>query len=110
MENIEYIELTADNFSVNSLDSFKRRQKVSYCWRKGGKEYVLKPVSYIEDWSLTERRELSERILNELKKGSLAFGAVCANKIVGFALIKAGLFGKEKQYLCRLYTSPSPRD
>ncbi len=96
---IKYVELTENNFNVNSLDGFIRRQKVSECWRRDGEDYALKPVSYIEDWSLEERRQMAEKILNALKDGSAAFGAVCGNEIVGFALINAGVFGSENQYI-----------
>ena len=96
---INCVELTASNFNVNSLDDFIRRQKVSQCWRRDGEDYALKPVTYIEDWSLEERRQMAEKILNSLKGGSAAFGAVCGNEIVGFALINAGVFGSENQYI-----------
>lgn len=107
MNKIEYRELTVDNFSVYSLDNFKRYQSVTKCWRKVGNIYKLLPVTYVEDWSLSECRELSERIIDALKAGSLAFGAVCDNEIIGFALIDGKRFGSKNQYvdLAEFYVS-----
>ena len=39
-----------------------------------------KPVSYTEDWSLEERRQLAQKILKAIKDGSAAFGAVSGNE------------------------------
>lgn len=99
MDNICYTELTASNFFNNSLDDFKRYQKVENCWRKFGDSYALTPVRYTEDWSLLERREMAKKILQDISSGSLAYGAVIDNKIVGFALIDNALFGSDKQYI-----------
>ncbi|MCM1289397.1 MAG: GNAT family N-acetyltransferase [Corallococcus sp.] len=99
MENIMYVEFTAANFYRNSLDDFKRRQEVKNCWRKVGNGYILLPVSYTEDWTLSERRNLAEKIVRELSSGSRAFGAIIDGKTVGFALIIGKRFGSENQYV-----------
>ncbi|MDE7329671.1 MAG: GNAT family N-acetyltransferase [Clostridia bacterium] len=107
MNNVEYVQISEKNFNVNSLDEFIRFQSVETCWRKSGEDYVLKPVKYIEDWTLKELGKLAERILEETVKDSVAYSAVCEGKIVGFALIQKELFGSEKQYadLAEFYVS-----
>jgi len=107
MENIIYVELTADNFYFNSLDNFERRQIVKNCWRKVGDGYTLTSVAYIEEWSLSERRELAEKILHCVSSGSVAYGAMENNSIVGFALIIDKRFGSKNQYvdLAEFYVS-----
>jgi len=107
MERIEYVKLNASNFCVSSLDNFKRRQKVTHCWRRENGGYVLKPVTYTEDWNLQELRQFAEKIINALKDGAAAFGAVYNGEIIGFALIPKELFGTENRYadLAELYVS-----
>ncbi len=107
MERIEYVKLNASNFCVNSLDNFKRRQVVTHCWRSENGSYVLKPVTYTEDWGLQELRQVAEKIINALKVGAVAFGAVYCGEIIGFTLISNKLFGTENQYadLAEFYVS-----
>lgn len=93
-------ELNADNFGINSLDDFIRRQKVAECWRKVNGVYALTPVEYTEDASLIERRKLAKRIIDGVTDGcASAFGAEAENRIVGFALIDRQPFGSRKQYV-----------
>lgn len=99
MENLVYTELTADNFYFNSLDGFKRHQKVEKCWRKVGGSYALLPVAYTEEWSLSECRELAKKILYRLSLGAAAYGAIKDNRIVGFSLVINKRFGSEDQYI-----------
>lgn len=107
MEEIEYVKLSTENFCMNSLDNFKRYQKVTRCWRKHNDTYTLTPVSYTENWSLLELREVAEKILKALCSGNAAFGAVCVGEIIGFALIERESFGSENQYvdLAEFYVS-----
>lgn len=107
----KYIKLNDKNFSVNSLDNFKRYQKVTHCWRKVGDEYLLMPVEYTENWSMTELRELAQRILKDISNGSKAYAAVFKGEIIGFALIDHSPFGSNNQYidLAELYVSAPHR-
>lgn len=107
MENFIFTELTAANFHFNSLDNFKRHQNVKNCWRKTGDGYALYPITYTEEWSLSECRKLAEKILFQLSLGSIAYGALVDNHIVGFALIINKRFGSEEQYvdLAEFYVS-----
>lgn len=107
MKNIIYIELTVENFFYNSLDNFKRHQDVKNCWRKVDNNYTLLPISYTEDWSLAECRKSAEKIIQALSSGSIAFGAINDDQIIGFALIINKRFGSENQYvdLAEFYVS-----
>ncbi len=96
---IVYAALGSENFNAFSLDSFIRKQTVKMCWRNVKGEYALKPVEYVEDWTLTERREMAAYIINELKNGGKAFGAFDCGKLIGYACISAGVLGSAGQYL-----------
>lgn len=70
MADIAYAPLTADNFNVFSLDKFIRRQHVRQCWRRVDGALVLRPVEYIEDWTLEERRSTAAEVLAGARLGS----------------------------------------
>ncbi len=96
---IVYAALGGENYNAFSLDSFIRKQTVKMCWRKVNGEYVLKPVEYVEDWTLTERREMATYIIDELINGGKAFGAFDCGKLIGYACVSAGVLGSAGQYL-----------
>lgn len=105
--DIEYVQLTESNFSVFSLDGFIRKQTVTRCWRKDNGEYKLKPVVYTEDWTVEERRQIAEKILNGMRHNNAAFAAVISDEIVGFAYLDLTPFGSADQYvdLAEFYVS-----
>ncbi len=72
---------------------------------------MLKPVHYIEDWDLCERRELAERILKGIIGGCFAYAATVNGEIVGFAFLENKLFGSKNQYidLAEFYVSEPQR-
>lgn len=98
MDDIIYRPLTAENFTLHSLDGFVRRQHVRECWRRVDGALVLRPVEYIEDWDLDERRRIAAALLRRLEAGGAAFGAFCAGEVVGFALVSGQRLGTRRQY------------
>lgn len=100
-------ELNRENFCETSLDGFERYQKVDSCWRKLGKEYVLTPVSYVENWSKNELRRIARMLLDECERGAKAFLAVNGGEVIGFALLDTAMFGASCIYatLAELYVS-----
>ena len=95
---ITYVPLTADNFSPRSLEKFIRRQHVKECWRRADGELVLRPVEYIEDWDLDQRREIAAQVLEAVRRGGAAFGALCRGEVVGFAALAGEWLGSRGQY------------
>lgn len=102
-----FLKLNNNNFNLYSLKNFVRRQEVSRCWRRINDKYTLTPVHYIEDWDSNELHTITEKILNEINNGSLAYAAIFCGDIVGFALLENKLFGSRKQYvnLAEFYVS-----
>lgn len=98
MDEITYRPLTAENFSVFSLDGFVRRQHVRECWRRADGELVLRPVEYIEDWTLEERRETAAQVLQAVEHGGAAFGAFRRGTAAGFAALAGERLGSRGQY------------
>ena len=98
MDEITFLPLTLENFGPSALDGFIRRQSVKECWRRVEGVLVLRPVEYIEDWTLEERREMAYRVRNTLQAGGTAYGVLCGGEIVGFAAVAGERLGSRKQY------------
>ena len=54
LSEIEIIKLSEDNFNRYSLLSFNRHQEVKECWRKRGGEWILLPISFVDEWNKNE--------------------------------------------------------
>lgn len=108
---MKYISLNGENFNINSLDKFRRRQQVTECWRAENGVYALKRVTYTEDWSLSELRAMALKIIKSLERGCKAYGAVDGGEIIGFALLDNKLFGTNYKYadLAEFYVSEQYR-
>lgn len=99
MNEIIYRKLTDENFSRNSLDGFIRHQQVTKCWRRVDGKLVLKPISFVEEWDLSELRKMAEEILTGISGSGFAYGAFSENKVVGYALVSGDFFGSDSQYI-----------
>lgn len=98
MGEMAYRPLTAENFGVLSLDKFIRRQHVRECWRRVDGALVLRPVEYIEDWTLEERRAAAAQVMDAVQSGGAAFGAFSGGEVVGFAALAGERLGRRGQY------------
>lgn len=99
LESLQIVRLNKHNFNKNSLNDFLLKQCVTNCWRKINGEYKLVPVSYTEEWTLTDCKKTAQKIISELNCGSTALAAVSGSSILGFALLSNFLFGSDKQYI-----------
>jgi len=60
------IELLSEkNFSINSLDSYNRKQDVNKVYRRIDREYILIECKYTEDWDLNKKRSVAKQISSE---------------------------------------------
>ena len=60
------IELLSEtNFSLNSLDSYNRKQDVNMVYRIIGGEYALVECKYTEDWDLDKKRSVANKICSD---------------------------------------------
>lgn len=96
---IEYKRLTSENFNSGSLDTFIRHQQVHACWRKVEGEWKLLPISFTEDWSRAQCREIAADIVLHMETDQTAFGAVSNGQVVGFATLSHAFFGATARYL-----------
>jgi hypothetical protein len=57
--------LSEKNFSINSLDSYNRKQDVNKVYRRIDGEYILIECKYTEDWDLNKKRSVAKQISSE---------------------------------------------
>lgn len=96
---IDYQQLNSGNFTSHSLDEFIRHQQVQECWRIVAGEWKLVPVSFEENWTLHERRDIAQDIALHMEKDQTAFGAFDREKLVGFITVSHNPFGTTANYL-----------
>ena len=83
------IELvTKDNFTVNSLDVFDRKQQVNKVYKKSDKGYEIVTQQYLMDWSLEKKREIA---LDLLSDEYISYVAKQQDKIIGFISVNKTL-------------------
>lgn len=104
---IVYEKLSIGKITPYFLDNFQRLQEVYKCWRKIDGEFKLIAVRYTEDWNLSERRKLAEKVLAGISRSDIAYGAIMEGEIIGFAFLDSALFGSKNQYvdLAEFYVS-----
>jgi len=73
--------LSKTNFSLESLDSYNRKQNVNKVYRKIDGEYVLVECKYTEDWDLNKKRSVAKQISSD---DYITYIALENEKVVGF--------------------------
>ena len=96
---MEYKELKEIDIELNLFKSFNRYQDVEKCWRKEDGKWILKEITFTEQWSNDEYEYLVKCLKNTVKTGSTVFGAFHNDELAGFASIENDFFGRQKEYL-----------
>ena len=96
---MEYRELKHDQISEELFKPFNRYQKVTKCWRKENGEWLLKDISFEEDWSAEEFAFLVKCLKYTTSTGGTVFGVFNNDSLVGFSSIENESFGGAKEYL-----------
>ena len=99
MKAITYSKLTHENFTINSLNAFKRFQEVKETWRKIDNRSVLVKNEFKEDWDLNKLRRVAADILAAFDRGCIVYGAFYKQELIGFASLSDSFFGKTNQYI-----------
>ena len=77
--------LSAENFKLDSLDNYKRKQDVKKVYRKQNGEYILVDCVYTEDWDMEKRRSVAKDISSD---DYITYLAIENNEVVGFIGLK----------------------
>lgn len=97
-EPITVKSLTHENFHVDSLDNFIRRQEVDECWRCVNSEWQLVSNPFTEEWDAAHLRAEAADLQRTIDEGIPAIGAFDGERIIGFAQLGECL-GSRNQYI-----------
>ena len=97
--NPVYKRLNIDELRVDLFGKFNRYQEVKKCWRKEANTWILKDVSFVEQWGAVEKEILVKCLCNTVSTGGTVFGAFIDTVLIGFASIENDFFGTCDEYL-----------
>ena len=97
--NTNYIQLTEKEIELQLFRGFRRHQEVTRCWRKENGKWLLKDISFVEEWGEAEYAFLVKCLKNTDHTGGFVFGAFDEGRLVGFASVENKLFGSRNQYV-----------
>lgn len=95
---MEYRPISAQELTPALFASFHRRQEVTHVWRKEDGKWVIRPLSFTEDWGEEEYTYLLQCLRNTLTTGGGVFGGFCQGKLKGFASVESKPLGSCGQY------------
>ncbi len=96
---MEYRTLAPKELTPSLFSSFIRRQTVRRCFRKVNGVFVVRDISFTEDWGKKEYQYLTECLKRTIRTGGTVFGAFYHGRLKGFASLENLLFGSKAQYL-----------
>ena len=100
MMNLVIRELATDDLFPDLLQHFNRYQEVRRCLRKESGKWVLKDISFIEQWDEALKKEVVIDFINCLNSGGTVWGVFNENdKVIAFASLSSDFFGSKNQYL-----------
>lgn len=80
--------LSTENFSLDSLDNYQRKQDVKKVYRKHKEGYTLEECFYTEDWNIEKRRSVAKDISSD---DYVTYLAIENDEVVGFIGLKKAL-------------------
>lgn len=99
VKNIIYREVMLEECTPTLFAGFDRYQEVTHCWRKEDGNWLIKDISFVEQWGEKNFAELAVRLQRTLQAGGKVFAAFLEGRLLAFASLKGSLFGTQKQYL-----------
>lgn len=99
MQELELRQLAAKSITDDFLGDFRRHQIVRECWRKENGQWVIKPISFVDDWSDADRLERAARLRQVIREGGAVFAAMGEGQVKGYAAVSAQPMGKHLHYL-----------
>lgn len=96
---LHYRNLCADEICRALFMNFIRHQKVTKCWRKEDNKWVIKEVSFTDDWTETDYQTLISCLKNTVNTGGFVYGVFGDESLKGFVSVESDLFGGEQKYL-----------
>lgn len=95
---MNYRKLNYEELNIDLFSKFHRYQEVTKCWRKENGRWVIKDISFIDDWNEEEYLLLVKYLTNTLKTKGVVYGAFFNNELKGFASVEYGFIDEAKEY------------
>lgn len=99
MQELNFCQLTIASITDGLLRNFCRHQVVRECWRKENGQWVIKPISFVDDWTEADRLDRAERLRQVIRQGGAVFAAMDGSQIKGYAGVSGQPIGKRFRYL-----------
>lgn len=99
MNVIIFQKLDRDFIYKDAFYNFNRYQIVKRCWRKQNNQWILVDNPFIEDWGTDEKRNIISELVSCISNNGMVWGAICDDKIIGFASVSAIFFGENSDYV-----------
>lgn len=96
---MKYRSLQENEINRELFRDFIRRQVVTKCWRRKNGEWLIKDVSFIDDWTEQDYEVLIECLKRTVRTGGLIYGAFYEEKLKGFVAVLPEIFGGENKYI-----------
>lgn len=96
---IQYRECRSEELSRELFSDFQRRQNVTKCWRKIDGEWLIKDISFADDWTEQDYSALIACLNNTILTDGVVFGAFLDGRLKGFASVESTRFGTDRQYM-----------
>lgn len=96
---IKYKKILVDEIDRALFKDFIRNQQVNQCWRKENNKWVIKNVSFIDDWNENDYKVLIACLKRTVNTGGFVFGAFSDGALKGFVSVESTFFGDEQKYL-----------
>lgn len=97
--DIIYRHLIDNEITVSLFKPFNRYQKVEQCWRIEDGKWILKDISFVEDWGSSEKSFLVDCLKKTVHTKGVVWGAFEKDLLVGFASVENEPFGTKERYL-----------
>lgn len=96
---IKYRKIKKQEICPELFYPFDRHQEVTHCYRKEEGEWVIREISFVEEWGEAEKKYLAECLKRTVESGGNVYGAFERKILIGFACVEAQRFGKDREYV-----------
>lgn len=96
---IHYFQLSESAINTDLFKGFDRYQEVKKCWRKENGEWLLKDISFTEQWQSEDYETLVSYLKNTVQTQGVVIGAFDHEQLIGFASLESERLGPKKEYL-----------
>ncbi len=95
---VQYREVNINEIELDLFRAFQRKQIVTDCWRKENGKWIVKSDPFIDDWEISDYKELVRCLKNTVLSGGMVCGAFINHELKGFVSVEGALIGSNARY------------